>query len=168
MTIAYVGIGSNLDPAAHVRAGVEELRAHFPAVACSPVYRTEPVGFEGPSFLNLVVRLATEDSLEAVRDRLRAIEARCGRERSGGGSGDPSGSRTLDLDLLLFGDRVIAEPVVLPREDVTRYAFVAKPLADLDPEGRLPGDGRTFREVWASFPEGAEAGMRREELDLPC
>ncbi|MFA9459747.1 2-amino-4-hydroxy-6-hydroxymethyldihydropteridine diphosphokinase [Thiohalorhabdus methylotrophus] len=171
MTIAYVGIGSNLDPEVHVPAGVEALRTEFSGVVCSPVYRTEPVGFEGPPFLNLVARLETERSLEGVLERLRAVEARFGRERPEPGEGPKEksfSSRTLDLDLLLYGDRVTREPVELPRRDVAEYPFVAKPLADLDAQGRIPGEERTFGALWASFPAEAEAGMRRVELDLPC
>ena len=169
MTVAYVGIGSNLEPAVHVRAAVAALRAEFAVVACSPVYRTEPVGFQGPPFLNLVARFSTELSLGEVLERLHAVEGRYGRDRlsAGGSSKGSYTSRTLDLDLLLFGERVAQEPVVLPRRDVLEYPFVAKPLAELDPDTVLPGDGRTFREVWAAFPAGAEAGMVRVDPGLP-
>ncbi|HKL78167.1 MAG TPA: 2-amino-4-hydroxy-6-hydroxymethyldihydropteridine diphosphokinase [Gammaproteobacteria bacterium] len=149
MTIAYVGIGSNLDPAPHVRAGVAALRAEFGAVTCSPVYETAPVGFEGPAFYNLVVRLETDRPLAEVVQRLRAIEDRQGRDRAAGGG---FGNRSLDLDLLLFGECVTREPVTLPRRDVLAYPFVLKPLVDLDPAGRHPELDRTFAELWAEFP----------------
>ena len=163
MTIAYVGIGSNLDPEAHVQEAVKALIEAFPEVACSPVYRTEAVGFEGPAFLNLVARFRSELPLEELMDRLRAIEDRFGRERPEAGYGN----RTLDLDLLLFGDRVSRKPVTLPRQDILAYPFVAKPLADLEPRGRHPELGRTFAELWATFPPGAGEDLEPVDLD-PC
>jgi len=153
MTTAYVGMGSNLDPVAHVQAGVAALRAEFGEIACSPVYETEPVGFEGPPFLNLVVCLETGLALAALVDRLHAIEDRLGRERPAGGG---MGNRSLDLDLLLFGDCVTTEPVTLPRRDVLEYPFVLKPLADMAPTTRHPALGRTFAELWAEFADGPE------------
>ncbi len=163
MTIAYVGIGSNLDPAANVREAVRALGEAFAEVTCSPVYRTEAVGFDGPAFLNLVVRLRTDENLAGLLEGLRSIEDRFGRERPEAGYGN----RTLDLDLLLFGDRVTRDPVTLPRQDILAYPFVAKPLADLAPRDRHPELGRTFAELWASFPPGAGEGLEPVDLD-PC
>ena len=162
MTTAYVGIGSNLDPAANVRGGVAALRETFGGVRCSTVYETEPVGFEGPPFYNLVAEIATACELAAVVERLRAIEDRFGRERPQGGSS--FGNRTLDLDLLLFGDRVTSDPVPLPRRDVLEYAFVLGPLAELAPDTPHPEVGRTFAELWAEFPATEAAGMKAVEV----
>ena len=154
---AFVGVGSNLDPAANVRDGVAALKETFAEVRCSTVYQTEPVGFDGPPFYNLVAAIATDLDLEAVVARLRAIEDRFGRERPAGSSA--FGNRTLDLDLLLFGERVTTDPVPLPRRDVVEYAFVLGPLAELAPDRRHPTLGRTFAELWADYPPEAAAGM---------
>lgn len=165
MTTAYVGIGSNLDPAANVPGGIAALEETFESVRCSTVYQTEPVGFEGPPFYNLVAEIATACDLETVVARLRAIEDRFGRERpTGAGEAAAFNSRTLDLDLLLFGDRVTDQPVPLPRRDVTEYAFVLGPLAELAPEARHPTLGRTFAELWAEFPAAEAAGMEAVEV----
>jgi len=158
VTTAYVGVGSNVDPAANVRAGVAALKETFDGVRCSTVYETEPVGFDGPPFFNLVVAITTVWDLETVIAQLRAIEDRFGRKRPRGGSS--FGSRTLDLDLLLFGDTVTDEPEPLPRRDVVEYAFVLGPLAELAPEARHPAIGRTFAELWAEFPAKDAAGMK--------
>jgi len=164
LTTAYVGIGSNLDPAANVAGGIAALKETFESVRCSTVYQTEPVGFDGPPFYNLVAEIATGDDLETVVERLRAIEDRFGRERpAGAGEAASFKSRTLDLDLLLFGDRVTDQPVPLPRRDVTEYAFVLGPLAELAPAARHPTLGRTFAELWAEFPAAEAAGMKAVE-----
>lgn len=162
MTTAFVGIGSNLDPAANVRGGVTALRHAFGAVRCSTVYQTEPVGFEGPPFYNLVVEVATDRDLDGVVAALRAIEDRFGRQRPSGPS--PSGNRTLDLDLLLFDARVTNEPVPLPRRDVVEYPFVLGPLAELAPDTPHPTLERTFAELWADFPAEAMTGMKAVEV----
>ena len=161
---AFVGVGSNLDPAANVRDGVAALKETFGEVRCSTVDQTEPVGFDGPPFYNLVVAIATELDLEAVVARLRAIEDRFGRERPAGSSA--FGNRTLDLDLLLFGERVASEPVPLPRRDVVEYAFVLGPLAELAPDRRHPTLGRTFAELWAEFPAQQTAGMQAVAIEF--
>ena len=164
MAIAYTGLGSNIDPETNIRGGIGALRKELGELRCSPVYQTEPVGFSGPPFYNLVVRFATNRALADVVATLRSIEDRFGRERSRQGFGN----RTLDLDLLLFDDVICSEPVVLPRPDIREYSFVARPLAELDPDGRHPGLGTTFAEVWAGFPAGSDAGMRRVDLGLDC
>lgn len=164
MAIAFTGLGSNIDPEPNIRGGIGALRQEFDDLRCSPVYQTEPVGFTGPPFYNLVVRFATGRSLADVVAALREIEDRFGRERSREGFGN----RTLDLDLLLFDDVVCNDPVLLPRPDIREYPFVARPLAELEPDGRHPELGETFAEVWAGFPAGSDAGMRRVDLDLGC
>jgi 2-amino-4-hydroxy-6-hydroxymethyldihydropteridine diphosphokinase len=164
VTTAYIGIGSNLDPVANVRGGVAALAETFGGVRCSTVYQTGSVGFEGPPFLNLVVEIETGWELERVVDELHAIEDRFGRERSPGASS--FGNRTLDLDLLLFGDRVTSEPVRLPRRDVVEYAFVLRPLAELAPEVRHPTLHRTIAELWADFPAESAVAMKAVEIDL--
>lgn len=163
VTTAYVGIGSNIDPVANVHAGVAVLEETFDGVRCSTVYETEPVGFDGPPFYNLVVELTIAWDLEAVVAELRAIEDRFGRQRPQGGSS--FGNRTLDLDLLLFGDTVTDEPVPLPRRDVVEYAFVLGPLAELAPETRHPTLGRTFADLWAEFPAEDTAGMKAVDVE---
>ncbi len=163
MTLAYTGIGSNIDPEANIYGGIAALRKEFTQLLCSPIYQSEPVGFTGPPFYNLVVRFVTDRSLAEVVATLRTTE-RCFSRKRGGGFGN----RTLDLDLLLFDDLITRDPVVLPRPDIRKYAFVAKPLAELNPEGRHPELGVTFTDLWAAFPRGSESKLQRVELELGC
>lgn len=148
MPEAFVGIGSNVQPRRHLRAALAALREAFGSVQASPVYQNPAVGFEGDDFLNLVVRLDTGLSLAELLERLQDIETRCGRTRSE----ERWGPRTLDLDLLTYGDLVCTRPV-LPRADVLKRAFVLRPLAELAPAGRHPVNGKTYAELWASFDQ---------------
>lgn len=147
MTQIFVGIGSNVEPERRVRDAVQGLRQRFGALQLSPVYRNPAVGFKGDDFLNLVVAFASEESAAGVHAALDDIERQCGRIRGG----PRFAPRTLDLDLLLYGDLISATPVRLPRPEILKYAYVLKPLTDLAPEQRHPLSGRTFAAHWREF-----------------
>jgi 2-amino-4-hydroxy-6-hydroxymethyldihydropteridine diphosphokinase len=147
MTEVVVGIGSNVSPHAHVRLALDLLDTTFGPLRLSPIYRCPPVGFEGDDFLNLVAAFDTASDLAGVHTQLRDIEAACGRDRSAA-----QGSRTMDIDLLLFGDTVHdMPPVVLPRRDILEYPFVLRPLAELMPAARHPVLDETYADLWAGF-----------------
>ena len=141
MTRAFVGIGANLgDPVAQVRAGVAALAAlpRTRLVAASSLYRTAPVGYTAQGdFVNAVALIETELAPRALLDQLLAIEARAGRERR-----FKDAPRTLDLDLLLYGDETIDEPgLALPHPGLHERAFALAPLVELDPDCIIPGRG---------------------------
>ena len=131
----FIGIGSNIEPEENLRWALDELEKSFGALERSAVYQSEAFGFEGPDFLNMVVGFTTGRSADAVESVLSGLEEERGRDRRG-----RSGSRSLDLDLLLFGQRVDAGRR-LPRADVLRYSFVLVPLADIAPELMHPVTG---------------------------
>lgn len=139
---ACVALGSNLDdPRAQVECGFAALAA-LPRTALrvrSRLYRTPPWGMlDQPDFINAAARLETTLAPRELLDALRAIEVRAGRVR-----GARNGPRTLDLDLLLYGDRVVDEPdLVVPHPRLHERAFVLLPLADVAPELEVPGRGR--------------------------
>jgi len=153
VTRAYLSLGSNLEPERHLRAALDELRARFGAIDVSPAYRSRAVGFDGRDFVNLAVALETELEPEALNDWLHALEDRYGRRRDVPRYSD----RTLDVDIVLYGDRVIDGPghLQVPRDEL-RHAFVLRPLADLAPQLRHPLDGRSMAELWAAFPHDSE------------
>lgn len=147
MTEVAVGIGSNIEPARYVRAGLEWLRGYFEPLEVSPIYSCPAVGFSGADFVNLVVIFQSGKTISAVQACLREIEYACGRDRV-----THKGSRTLDLDMLLFGARVFDNgDIRVPRADILEYAFVLRPLAELRPTGLHPVEGRSYRELWAGF-----------------
>lgn len=147
MARVYVGLGSNIEPARHIRGAVTALGERFAALALSPVYESAAVGFSGPNFYNLVASFDTALEVEALLRELGAIEQALGRQRGATRFAD----RNIDLDLLLYGPLIAHTPVALPRPEILRYAFVLRPLADLAPQERHPVEGRTFAELWADF-----------------
>lgn len=153
MARAYLSLGSNLEPHRYLPVALDELRARFGALDVSPAYRSKAVGFDGPDFVNLAVALETELEPQALNDWLHALEDRHGRRRD-----QPRyASRTLDVDIVLYDDRVIDGPghLQIPRKEL-RHAFVLKPLADIAPNLRHPLDGTTMAERWAAFPHERE------------
>jgi 2-amino-4-hydroxy-6-hydroxymethyldihydropteridine diphosphokinase len=143
MTRAFVGLGSNLgEREVTLRAAVKRLRS-LPEVEVKGVssFRdTEPVDYlDQPRFLNGAVELETAMSARALLGALLELERAFGRDR---GAGPPHGPRTLDLDLLLYGDATIDEPLLeIPHPRMHERRFVLEPLAELDPDLEVPSQG---------------------------
>jgi len=150
---AYLSLGSNIDAERWLAAAVAELRTRFGKMDVSPVYRSAAVGFDGPDFFNLAVAIDSDLAPEALNDWLHALEDRHGRIRGGA----RYGSRTLDVDIVLYDDLVLSGKgnLKLPRGEL-RHAFVLKPMADIAPSVRHPVDGRTMAELWEAFPRASE------------
>ena len=158
----YIGAGSNIEPARHLRMAIAGLRDRFGPLALSGIYRNPAEGFEGEDFLNLVIRISTLDSPRAIVDTVELLHERAGRERGS----NPFSPRTLDLDLLMYGDRIIDEGKVrIPREDITEYAFVLGPMAEMAPDLEHPVTGRSMIEMWRSF-SGDKTQLKRLRLNL--
>jgi 2-amino-4-hydroxy-6-hydroxymethyldihydropteridine diphosphokinase len=139
-TIAYIGIGANLgDARANVADAVARLR-RLPGcelLAVSAMYRTAPIDSSGDDYINAVARIATTLDAEALLAALHEIELAHGRERP-----YRNAPRTLDLDVLLYGDEQIASPTLtVPHPRMTERAFVLVPLLELAPEISVPGKG---------------------------
>lgn len=161
MPDVYIGAGSNVEPDRHLRNGLISLAERYGVLRLSPVYENSPVGFDGDDFLNMVIGIETDQPVDTVTEALSAIEAANGRVR-----GEAKfGPRTLDLDLLLYGDLVDPDGAGVPRDEILRYGFVLKPLADLCPEHRHPVLGETYDALWAAFDK-SETELRRRPLDL--
>ena len=141
MSRAYVGLGANLgEPRRQVLAALEDL-GNIPdtrVTARSSLYRSAPVGYaHQPDFVNAVAMLDTELRPAELLAALRQIELRYGRQRS-----FPNAPRTLDLDLLLYGDEQIDTPALtVPHPRMHERAFVLAPLLELDPAAVIPGRG---------------------------
>lgn len=164
MHAACLSLGSNIDPERHLRAAAAALRERFGEVVFSSVLRTPAVGFDGPEFLNAAALVRTDLSPQALDDWLHALESAQGRDRSG----PRLGSRTLDIDIVLFADRVIAPTpashLQIPRPDL-RHAFVLQPLAQIAPDFVVPLDGRTLAQWWAAHPQHASPLPEALRLD---
>jgi 2-amino-4-hydroxy-6-hydroxymethyldihydropteridine diphosphokinase len=150
----YVAAGSNVAPEQNLARAVEYLRAEFPGIRFSPWYRNRAVGFAGDDFINLVAGFETARGLPQVLERLHAIELECGRERDA----PRWAPRSMDLDVLLFGELVCDEPrVKVPRPDLLKRAYMLGPLAALAPQVVHPTEGRTIGELWQRFDRAAHA-----------
>lgn len=148
MTRVFVGLGSNIDREDNVRKGLKALGEKFGDLTISSVYESEAFGFEGENFFNLVVAFETTLSLAEISSGLHEIEYQFGRTRNE----QRFSSRTLDLDLLLFGDLVRHDDEYdLPREDVTCYAFALRPMAEIAGDLVHPELGQSYAELWQSF-----------------
>ncbi len=141
MTLAFVGLGANLgEPRRQVEQGFLDLDsiAHTRVVKTSSLYQSEPVGYAAqPPFVNAVAQLETGLPAERLLAELQAIETRHGRERS-----FPNAPRTLDLDLLLFGNVMMdTDKLKVPHPRMHERAFVLVPLLEIAPEVEIPGRG---------------------------
>jgi 2-amino-4-hydroxy-6-hydroxymethyldihydropteridine diphosphokinase len=143
MTLAYVGIGSNIDKHSNIKQAIQALSLLGGDVRLSPIYESPSLGFEGPSFFNLIVELTTSLPLAEFSQCLRTIELDCGREIQA----KKFQNRTIDLDIILFGNQISTESPKVPREDIYRYPFVIQPLCDLCPDLIVPNDGRTVQQI---------------------
>jgi 2-amino-4-hydroxy-6-hydroxymethyldihydropteridine diphosphokinase len=153
---AVIALGSNLqDPEAQVLRGFDDLAAlpETRVVSRSSLYRTAPVGFaDQPAFVNACALVETRLSARALLDGLLAIEKRHGRVRS-----LPNGPRTLDLDIVLFGDAVIEEPgLSVPHPRAHERAFVLAPLVDVWPDAIIPGKGSASEWLARASGQGIE------------
>jgi 2-amino-4-hydroxy-6-hydroxymethyldihydropteridine diphosphokinase len=149
MTIAYVGLGSNLGDRERL---IREAAALIGAARLSTVIETEPWGYGSqPLFLNAVAELETPLTARQLLDHLLDVERRLGRERIG----PQWGPRTIDLDLLLYGDQTTDETgLIVPHPRLTERDFVLRPLAELVPTLIIPGSG-TVQEALAGLSSGA-------------
>lgn len=143
MTTVFIGIGTNIERHKHVEAGLQELIELGDELAVSTIYECDAVGFESQPFFNLVVKLNTLLSLDELAKQLRDIEVRWGRPDNA----KKNQPRTLDLDILLFGEHTSKQPM-LPREDIYKFAFVIQPMFELCPDLILPGTTKTVKQVW--------------------
>ena len=145
MTRAYLSLGSNIEPEKNLRAALDELRAQFGSIDVSPAYRFPAEGFAGPDFLNLAVGIDTPWDVHTLNDWLHELEDRHGRQRD-----IPRfSSRTLDVDIVLFGNDVLkgSRNLEIPRSDL-RHAFVLKPLSDIAPHAVHPLLGKSLSQLW--------------------
>jgi len=139
----YIGVGANLEPEKNILQSLELLAARVKITATSSFYRTKPAdGRDEPDYYNGVWQIETSCSPQQLKfEILRNIEKALGRQRSG----DKSASRCIDLDLLLYGNRVLHEAQLqLPDPAIYSYDFIVVPLYEINPGLVLPGSGKTL------------------------
>lgn len=160
MTVGYISVGSNVDKENQIPSSLKALEAQFGTLQMSSIYETEPVGFVGDSFYNLIIRFESSLTAKEVAKTLRQIELDHGRSRES----QKFSPRTLDLDLVLFGDQIINDGrLQLPRDEILRYAFVLEPLAEIAGEEKHPLSGQSYHDLWQNFDKH---GLQRTIVKL--
>lgn len=148
MTRGYISIGSNINKDEHIPASLRALELAFGKLTVSSIYESEPVGFTGDVFYNLVVGFDSELEVKAVAKQLRQIELDNGRTRDS----RKFAARTLDLDLILYGDLIVNDGrLQIPRDEIEHYAFVLEPLAEIAPDLKHPINHISYAELWNKF-----------------
>lgn len=161
MPRVYVSIGSNVEREKNIRGALRALKQRYLNIALSSVYQSSAEGFHGDDFYNLVAAFVTDEPLEALRQTLAEIETAHGRLRNG----PRFGARTLDLDILLYGNTIRHDDRFdIPRAEITQCAYVLRPLAELAPEATHPENGAPFADLWRSF--GKDGDVRMVMLDV--
>ena len=141
MARVFLGLGSNIEAEVNLRAGIERLQRDVTLVAESPWYRSPAVGFDGPDFVNLVLEVSFDGGVGELNQRLKRIETEFGRAADA----VKFSSRSLDIDILLFNDLCGEhDGLLLPRDDIRRFAFVIQPLLDISPQAIDPQNGQTL------------------------
>ena len=149
----YLSLGSNDSPDVNLAIAIRELEARYGELKRSAVYQGAAVGFDGADFLNLVVSLQSNQTPLDICHEIELIHNVAGRVRED----NKWGSRSLDIDLLLYDDLVRDErPVRVPRDDILRYSFVLRPIAELAPNLVHPVTGNTVLEHWLNFDDKSQ------------
>ena len=158
--MAFVSIGSNLDPEHNLPRAIVRLRQLGRLRGISGVYQNAAIGDRlQPDYLNAAVLLEVDHPPEALRAALRSIEAELGRVRTS----DKYAPRTIDLDLSLFGDQILRSPEFqIPDPGITRLPHLAIPLADLAPEYRHPELGETLAQIADRLRAGSQLVPRAD------
>ena len=147
MAQIFISIGSNINKEHYIKAALAILPQHFDNVIYSSIFESESVGFEGNNFYNLVAAATTNLPLEEVCARLKQIERDHGRTPA-----DKKFSpRTLDLDLLFFDELNCDTPAQLPRDEITKNAFVLWPLAEIASDFIHPTVNLSIGELWQNY-----------------
>lgn len=161
MHIAYVSIGSNIAPESHIPASITLLKKIFVQVKCSPIYRSDPIGFKGNPFLNLVAEFKTAMSVDEVKEELKNMEKELGRSACQQGMAN----RVIDIDLLMY-DELEGDfgRFLLPHPETTSFDYILKPLTDLAPDLIIPGTHSSTMQHWMGFSQ-TRSGIRQIDLD---
>ena len=153
MSRVYLSLGSNIERHKHIRNALQELSALFGQLLLSRVYESEAVGFDGDPFYNLVVGLDTDLSIGELQAQIKRIEDENGRVRGG----PKFSSRTLDIDILTYDDFVGEEDgVSLPRDEITKNAFVLLPLSEIAGDEMHPELNKSYRTLWEEYDKSQQ------------
>jgi 2-amino-4-hydroxy-6-hydroxymethyldihydropteridine diphosphokinase len=147
MSQVYLSIGTNIDRELNLNNGLTAIENLFGQLTLSSLFESEAVGFDGSPFYNMVVGFQTDLNIDELSKTLRSIEVKYGREINA----KKFSPRTLDLDILLYDDLILASPVQIPRDEITFNAFVLWPLSEIAPEAIHPTLNKNYKSLWHAF-----------------
>ena len=154
MPKVFLGIGSNVQRHQHICCALDMLTESLGKLSISSVYESAAVGFNGDDFYNLVVGVETPLPLNQLIQLIKQVEDQNGRDRSG----PKFSARTLDIDVLTYGDCVgVYEGVLLPRKEVVEQAHVLLPLTEIAADQVLPGSGKRCIDLWRDYDKARQA-----------
>ncbi|NMP15153.1 2-amino-4-hydroxy-6-hydroxymethyldihydropteridine diphosphokinase [Thalassotalea sp. Y01] len=162
MAQVYISIGSNIDRENQIILAARALYSEFDNVVLSSVYECEPVGFSGENFYNLVAKVETSKSPEYIGALLKSLEKQHGRVDFS----KKFSPRKMDLDILLYDDLVMDEPVQLPRDEIPLNAYVLQPLAELAPDEIHPVLQKSYQQIWQEYDKSLQY-LTRVEFTWP-
>lgn len=143
MPTVCIDIGSNIDRRKNIQSCVDQLQQDFAGIVFSKAYESEAFGFEGDSFINLSAKLDTNLSYKDLRHYLKDLENKHARKRDN----KKFISRTLDVDILLYGDEVLRPEYDVPRAEILKFPFVLFPLAEIAGDLIHPIENKTINEI---------------------
>lgn len=148
MPVSFISVGSNINKEINIPSSLNALKKAFGELLISSLYKTQSVGFAGNDFYNLVVQFNTTNKAPAIAKILQQIELDHGRTHDG----RKYAARTLDLDLILYGNQIINDgQLQIPRDEIERYAFVLEPLAEIAPTLLHPISQISYAALWRSY-----------------
>jgi 2-amino-4-hydroxy-6-hydroxymethyldihydropteridine diphosphokinase len=150
MTVAFLSLGSNIEPEKNMLEAVRLLSRHVKVLKASTVYLTKPLQQKFQAeYYNCVIKIETDIEPRKLKfDVLRAVEAELGRKRTQ----DKFASRTIDIDIILYGNLVVAtKDVIIPDPDIRKRVFLAIPLCEIEPDLVLPGANEPISQVASRF-----------------
>ncbi len=152
MAQVYISLGTNIDRDFYLNQGLNALSKNFGKLTLSSLFESEAVGFVGSAFYNLVIGLSTNKSVQQVATILREIEFANGRSQQA----KKFSSRTLDLDLLLYDQLILEQPAQIPRDEITKNAFVLWPLAEIAPQLMHPILKKNYQQLWQEYDKSCQ------------
>jgi 2-amino-4-hydroxy-6-hydroxymethyldihydropteridine diphosphokinase len=153
LALVYLSIGSNMDRYQRISASLDALTDIFGELSISSVYESEAVGFDGDNFLNLVVGFNCRQTVGELSQLLRQVEYDNGRRRVG----PKFGPRTLDIDILTYDDCVgRCDGIDLPRDEISKNAFVLLPMAEIAAQTLHPVFNETYAELWQAYNQSSQ------------
>ncbi len=148
MPLCYISIGSNINREHNISSALDALQCEFGTLKHSSIYESASVGFAGDAFYNLVSAFHCDKNANHITQQLKNIESEHGRVRNT----EKFSSRTLDIDLLLYGQQIIhTEILTIPHKDILNYAFVLEPLVEIAPDQQHPVNKVNYAQLWLDF-----------------